>query len=250
MNIGLLEKDEGHFDAAAQQLQVAQAMRQQHLAGGENVPKLKRDLARGFYNQGVLDSLRRQNDAAAEHFGEAIAQFKELHGDDPNDLEIQLELAINERLLGDLKRTDPAQAAQLYEDACDRLDDLVERNPDVPNFRYERARAYMNFGQMPQEPGAAVRRLDTAKSVLAKLAQQFPQVAAYRRDLALAQRALAGAEQKNGQNEASRKDLGESIDLLEQLVKEFPEDQEYALELAASRRAWNEAFEAGRPEAL
>jgi hypothetical protein len=57
-------------------------------------------------------------------------------------------------------------------------------------------------------------------------------------------------ELKNGQSDAARKDLGESIDLLEQLVKEFPEDQEYALELAASRRAWNEAFEAGRPEAL
>jgi hypothetical protein len=89
-----------------------------------------------------------------------------------------------------------------------------------------------------------------AQSLLRKLAEEFPQLAAYRRDLALAQRAVAGMELKNGQNEAARRDLGESIDLLEQLAKEFPDDQEYALELAASRRAWNEAFEAGRPEAL
>jgi len=250
MNIGLLEKDEGRLEAAAQQLQAAQAMRQEHLAGSENVPKLKRDLAMGFYNQGVLDSQRRQNDAAAQHFGEAVAQFKELHSADPNDLEIQFDLAINERLLGDLRRTDPEQAAQLYEDSSKRLDELVERNPDVPNFRYEQARAYMNFGQMPQEPGTAVSRLSTAKSVLGKLVQQFPQVAAYRRDLALAQRAIAGAELKNGQSDVARKDLGDSIDLLEQLVKEFPEDQEYALELAGSRRAWKEAFEAGGAEAL
>jgi serine/threonine protein kinase len=250
MNIGLLEKDDGRLDAAAQQLQAAQAMRQEHLAAGADAPKLKRDLAMGFYNQGVLDLQRRQNDTAAQHFGDAIRQFQELNKADPNDLEIQFDLAINDRLLGDLKRNDPDEAAPLYEDACNRLDELVARNPDVPNFRYEQARAYMNFGQMPQEPAAAAGRLGMAQSLLRKLAEEFPQLAAYRRDLALAQRAVAGMELKNGQNEAARRDLGESIDLLEQLAKEFPDDQEYALELAASRRAWNEAFEAGRPEAL
>src|SRR5262249_51195315 len=120
MNIGLLEKDEGHFDAAAEQLRAAQAMRQEHLAGSEDGPKLKRDLAMGVYSQGVLDSLRRQNDAAAEHFREAIAQFEELNHADPNDLEIQLNLAINERLLADLRRTDSEEAAPLYKDACNR----------------------------------------------------------------------------------------------------------------------------------
>jgi len=246
MNIGLLEKDEGHFDAAAQQLRAAQAMRQEHLAGGEDVGRLRRDLAMGFYNQGVLDSLRRQNETAAQHFGDAIVEFKELHNIDPNDLEIQLDLAINERLLADLKRTDPSDAAPLYEDACKRLDELVGRNPDVPNFRYERARAYMNFGQMPsQEPGTLASRLTTAKSDLQKLAQDLPKVPAYRLDLALAQRALAGAEVRIGQPDAARKDMDESIDLLEQLVREFPDDQEYALELAASRRALKEVIEGG-----
>jgi eukaryotic-like serine/threonine-protein kinase len=243
MNIGLLDKDEGRLDAAAQQLQAAQAMRQEHLAGSENVPKLRRDLAMGFYNQGVLDSQRRQNDAAAEHFGDAIAQFKELHNVDPNDLEIQLDLAINERLLADLKRTDPQQAAKLYDDACKRLDLLVERNPDVPNFRYERARAYMNFGQMPQEDMTAADRLRIAKSALASLAQESPLVPAYRLDLALVQRALGGVEARMEQNDAARTDLEESISLLEQLVKDFPEDQQYALELASSRRAWKVVFE-------
>jgi tetratricopeptide (TPR) repeat protein len=237
MNIALLEKDEGRLDAAAQQLQAAQAMRQEHLAGG-GLPKLNRDLAMGFYSQGVLDSLRRQNDAAAEHFREAISQFEKLNQADPNDLEIQLDLAINERLLADLRRTDSEEAAPLYKDACNRLDELVERNPDVPNFRYERARAYMNFGQMPpQEAETLASRLTTAKSDLQKLTQEFSAVPAYRFDLAIAQRALAGAEARLGQADAARKDMDESIDLLEQLVKEFPDDQQYALELAASRRA-------------
>jgi len=243
MNIGLLEKDEGRLDAAAQQLQAAQAIRQEQLAGSENVPKLKRDLAMGFYSQGVLDSLRRQNDDAARSFREAIAQFEELNRADPNDLEIQLDLAINERLLGDLTRTDPQQAAQLYGDACERLDQLVERNPDVPNFGYERARAYMNLAQMPGEDAAAAGRLRIAKAELAKLARAFPQVPAYRLDLAKAQRALGGAKAQTGQSDVARKDLEESIDLLEQLVKDFPEDPEYALELATSRRAWKVVFE-------
>jgi hypothetical protein len=96
----------------------------------------------------------------------------------------------------------------------------------------------MNFGQMPpQEAETLARRLTTAKSDLQRLTQEFSGVPAYRFDLAIAQRALAGAEVRLGQADAARKDMDESIDILEQLVKEFPDDQQYALELAASRRA-------------
>ena len=111
MNIGLVEKDLGHWDEAAKQLQAAQDIRQALVVSGGDLPKLQRDFAMGYYNEANLDLQRRHVAAAQKNFEESIALFERLVRRDPHDLNLQYQLAICYRLLGDvLARTKRAKS--------------------------------------------------------------------------------------------------------------------------------------------
>ena len=96
MNIGTVEKDREHLDAAAEQFRSAQQLRKSQLAAGDSF-KLDRDLAMGFYNQGNLEIKRQQPAEAATFFGQAIEHFEKLRAQDPRDLTLQYYLALSYR---------------------------------------------------------------------------------------------------------------------------------------------------------
>ena len=116
MNIGLVEKDRGQFGPAGKQLQAAQKIRQEQLAANGDSMKMRRDLAMGSYNQGLLDLKLDQPKSAASHFNEAIERFEQLHQADPRDLTLSFLLATCYRLSADAQNAGgtSVEAVRLY----------------------------------------------------------------------------------------------------------------------------------------
>jgi serine/threonine-protein kinase len=238
MNIGLVEKDLGQGDEAAKQLQAAQDIRQALVISGGDSPKLQRDFAMGYYNQANLDLQRRRVAAAQKNFEAAIALFERLVRRDSHDLNLQYQLAICYRLLGDVLSAGKAnkESARLYGLARDSLSRLVDRNPDVSDYKATLAGVYMNLGSK-QDAAGALRSLGQARDLLTELVAQNPKHPQFRRDLAVTLRSLAAGERDAGTPEVAQRDLKSSFEYLTDLSAKFPDNADFADQLAKTRAA-------------
>jgi tetratricopeptide (TPR) repeat protein/tRNA A-37 threonylcarbamoyl transferase component Bud32 len=249
MNLGLVDQDRGKLDDAATQLQAAQQIRET-AAAGEKVPeetamRLQRDMAMGSYNLGNLAVDQGDLAAAAKHYSAAIERFQSLHEQEPRDLRIQFLLATTCRKAGDaLATSSPEEAATMYERARTLLANLADRNPEVGEYQAALAALYMNIG-FRQELVAAAANFEKAESILRKLVDEHPRNRRFRRDLAVTQRELGVKQIDAGQRDAGLKNLRQSVEALETLVKEAPQDDDFERELKTSRDALENA--AARP---
>ena len=244
MNIGLVEKDRGELDAAADRFQAARQIRQSQIAAGNDSAKLKRDLAMGAYNEGLLALDRERTAEAVQRLNDAIDGFQHL---DQHDLSVQKQLATCYRVAADVHSKDasPDESIRLYELARDAFARLVDRNPDVDEYQATLAGIYMNMASQQERASAldaAIASCENARSNLDALVNQFPKNARFRGDLAVSLRSLAILQDKAGQHEVAHQNLRSSIDRLEKLLDEFPNDQRFKSELETSRRVWNDVF--------
>jgi hypothetical protein len=98
----------------------------------------------------------------------------------------------------------------------------------------------MNIG-FRQELVAATANFEKAESILQKLVDEHPRNRRFRRDLAVTKRELGVKLMDAGQRDAGLKRLRQSVDALETLVNEAPQEQDFERELKTSRDALENA---------
>jgi len=242
MNIGLVEKDLGHLEAAADQVQAAQQLRESLLPAGDSF-RLKRDLAMGSYNQGVLELRRKQPGEAANYFDRAIERFAALEEREPHDLTIQYYLATCYRKSADAhsENQSPEEATKLYDLARDAFARLVDRNPDVDEYQSALAQTYMNIAGH-QEGAAAIANFEKSELILDKLVQEYPKNPQFRRDSAVVLRELGLVQIKARDRDKGLQNLQGSVERLEKLLEEFPNRADLKAELETSRQMLKESL--------
>jgi serine/threonine protein kinase/tetratricopeptide (TPR) repeat protein len=241
MNIGLVEKDLGHLDVAAEQLQTSQKLRESQLPAEDSF-RLDRDLAMGSYNQGILELKRNKPGDAATYFSQAIERFAALAQKEPRDLTIQYYLATCYRKAADAQSENqaPEEAAKLYEQARDAFARLADRNPDVDEYQSALAQTYLNIGGH-QAGAAAIASFEKSQAILQELVAKYPKNPQFRRDLAIVLRELGLVQVKSGDREKGLANMQHSVKRLEKLVEEFPDRPDLKSELETSRRMLDEA---------
>lgn len=226
MNIGLAFYNAGDNEQARKEYLEAQRI---HLAALQHQPndnKLRRDLGKGYFNLGNVNWIDGKNAQAEKDFLAAVATFEALIKDQPNDLENNKLHAICLRFLGDIHTDDaPAVARQRYGEAIERLDRLVSKNPDVLDYQLELAGVWMNVGllESSQEQSATVQ-FQQARRILAPLAEKYPTVLRFQRDLAKTLHALGFEQQASRDFAEARQQFVEASRLLQSLVKQYPEE--------------------------
>jgi serine/threonine-protein kinase len=235
MNLGVVEKERGHLGEAQQQFLRAQSRRRKILARDPEDTKVRRDLAMGCYNLANLNLLFDPPDkqTAQTNLQEAVELFSQVLRADPQDLMNQYYLAVCYRLLGDLKSDagEGKAAAELYQEALTRMDELARDNPAVPEYRAAVARLSMNVGLLCSDRGdvpAAIDAISQALRLLEELVRQYPAVPHYERDLAVTLQAIAVLEIQQSQPAAARAHLERAANHFRQLAKRFPDQPEYA----------------------
>jgi serine/threonine-protein kinase len=237
MNVGLVERMLNRPDDALDEEKQAQQIRRAHLSDSPDKSKLEKDMAMGSYNLGVLElGLKRVKDAQKD-FAESIGLFKQLNIRDQHDLTIQKLLATCYRLQGvSLSQSSPDLAVHSYQQARDAFATLVDRNPDVSDYKSELAEVYMSIGDA-QRGSDSIAAFEQARQILEDLAQKFPDNPKNSRDLALTLQSLADRQIKTGKFEPARINLEKSLALLTRLNQRFPNDPDIIQKLAEGRAA-------------
>ncbi len=241
MNIGIAEKDLGRLDAALADLQAAQQLREKQLGVQESF-KLRRDLAMGLYNLGILELKRDKSEQALQYFSDASAAFEQLQSADPRDLTISNLLGICYRISAEslAKNGKPAEAAELFQKSCDVFTHLVDRNPEVGEYRAALARVYMNMAP-GQELAAAKTTLEQSQQLLDGLIEQYPLNPQFKADQAATIRELGIVQMQLGDLDRGRQNLESSVEALEKLHAEFPGNEDFNQQLQRSREKLREA---------
>ena len=208
MNLGLAET--GRDAARARQyLELAQAARREALVTCPDDPKLLRDLASGCFNLAKLAGSAKDWPTARRHVQEARTLFDKLVKNDTAgggraDLAMQHQLAACYRMEADLvsdpiiasktgqngfspqHRQQLAQARELYGQAVEILEPLVQENPDIDEYRLAIAEINLYRGQIDYFLGraeAALPALERAEADLQRLLANHPDDPRYLSDL-------------------------------------------------------------------
>src|SRR4029077_8262740 len=100
---------------------------------------------------------------------------------------------------------------------------------------------YLNVAR-GQEPAAALESVKISHAILADLVAQSPQNPQFRRDLAAALRELGVLQAKAGDREHGLNNLRQSVEQFQQLIEQFPKDDDLNEELKKSRDELNNAL--------
>ncbi len=189
MNLGLLDRRRDEFDAARQRFEDAQQDRLKTLTRQPKDRKLRRDLAKGYYNLANLAVDKNDSAAVKENIREAIKLYDELLHEKPDDLEDQHQLALCHLLWADLQAalmsTDPAAlgaAIDAYSQARRAFEHMAARNPAIPRYRSELAQLILNLGQLEaqrQRYEESQRLLEEAARLLEELVKEVPDSSEY-----------------------------------------------------------------------
>lgn len=160
MNLGLVMRRLDDRDGARKSFEEAQSARKEALPHQPEHRKLRRDLAKGYYN---LANLGLDEDDANEleaNLDQAIRILEELLTENPNDLSDRYMLALCLQMRGDLLGAlafqDTSQfppAMESYTQARASFEELVSRNPHVDRYRLELGKLLMGLGLLTAENG-------------------------------------------------------------------------------------------------
>jgi tetratricopeptide (TPR) repeat protein len=225
--------DQDRVNRAREQLTKAQEIRLTLLSREDDNPKLRPDLGKGYYFQGDLERVCENLLAAIENFKNSASVFQEVLKDDPKESEAESYLAAARRYAAELmvKNAQLQEARQCYAEESSRLDELVKENPEVPDYQLYQAYLWKSIADLEKREGkitASRDALERIRRIYAALSKRFPDVASHQRDLAVALRDLAQAEHAASDEQSAGADLRESIRLLSDLVRQFPNEVEYA----------------------
>ena len=246
MNLGLVDKEAGQLEAARLQFHRAQKLRRELLESKPGDTLVRRDLGKGLVNDVGL-MLQQSKTKSAElskeqrtqvltdaeaALQEAINLFEELAREEPDNPDHQLRLAICWRTLADVKTAEDSEAAQRwYRQAVPQLEDLSLANPQMLDYQVVLAGAYLNLAQAEFRAGHAEVALDrfhyARRAYRILIRAQGKHADGHAFHLALCERSI-------GELEAIRKNFHVAIEYLtlargrfEELVAEFPDQEEY-----------------------
>jgi tetratricopeptide (TPR) repeat protein len=227
MNIGLLQKetDKAH---AREYLEKAQAIREKLLAAGKDDPKLRRDLAKGYFNLAALAEAARDVDAAERSLEKAREVFEALAKTDRSDLDAAYQVAACWRKQADLKYTknQPEDALRLYLTARNVMTPLAGKNPDVAEYQVALAEIHMNLATTEEKLAhrdAALTSFEQAQGLLLPLLARFPTEAArYRKDLIETLRKVGTLHPDAGRRAEALKTLETLHRQLQQIIAQAP----------------------------
>ncbi len=261
MNIGLVDKDVGlvdmengrsgearsNFERARLNFKEAQRLRDRILEKCPDCEETRRDMGIGYYNMAnlCLSLEEREGEGAEINFEEAISLFEGLLAQDDRDLANQYRLAMCYRELANLhsqqQRRD--EARERYGQAFERIKQLVQRNPDVPEYEADLAGLRINLGQLENDdgrPDAAIESFRQAIDILQPLSEQYSTTTRYRRDLVVSHGAIAVLAMAAGDKQAAVEHLRAAREHLVWLTDAFPDDDEYREKLQTTEQLLQE----------
>lgn len=229
MNIGLTDKavgmstrDKKKLEEAHKQMTVAQQLRQELMKDDNDDFVVLRDLGRGYYNLGNLDTLTNSKEGAVGHFTNAVEVFDRLRTENPGHLDDNFRLAVCHRLLGDLQlEVDPA--VEKYTIAIEQMQKLATGNPMVTAYQMEHARVLMNMGLLQVDEIDVNRGLETlnsAATILERLGNNEESSHVGQRDLAVLLQTIGSIELDEGQLTSGRAKLQRARQLLTELINQ------------------------------
>jgi tetratricopeptide (TPR) repeat protein len=212
MNIGLLEIDRVNYDNAQQNLEQAQSIRLQSPGSGDD-PKLRRDLAKGYYNLAKLamaQRVRADNDTdlaqqwcnrGRQWCEKAAVLFKALAERNRADLDMRYLWAacyfMEAKLAnaGVIYGSEPGENLKkaldetlaLYQQSSDILEPLAQKNPDVTEYQLSLAELYIRMAEIQYEQKSlpeATASIDQAEEILTRLTTDCGDTARYWKDFA------------------------------------------------------------------
>jgi len=238
MNIGLVDMECGRLKDARSSFEDAQTLRRQILEKRTDCAETRRDLGIGYYNMANLSLSMKERDyeGAEKSFEEAISLFEGLLAEDERDLANQYRLAMCYRELANLhsEQQQRAEARERYGQAFEHIEKLVQRNPDVPEYKADLAGLRINLGQLENDdghPDAAIEAFRQAIDILQPLSQRYPGTARYRRDLVATHGAIMALEVASGDAQSALEHLRAARDELNWLTEAFPDDDDYRQKL-------------------
>ena len=193
MNLGLLAKRRQDFNEALDQFNTAQDLRLSTLKQFPKKTRLRRDLAKGWYNLANLAVDRSVPDDVATNIDKAIEQIQQLLTENPGDLRDRYLLAVCLRLKADLyaalvadKPESLGEAINFYGQARRQLLDLSQRSPAVASYRTELGGLLLNIAQLEaqrQQYDASRKLFEQARDVFTQLAEESPDDSAFENQL-------------------------------------------------------------------
>jgi tetratricopeptide (TPR) repeat protein len=212
MNIGLLEVERGNYDEARRNLEQAQSIRIQSPGSGDD-PKLRRDLAKGYYSLAKLakvkfvqadkdcDLARQWCELGRQWSRQAVGLFQALAESDRADLDMHYLLAICYRMEADLDHDGSAcglesgenlkkmqeEAVKLYNNSLEILEPLAHKNPDVTEYQLALVELYIRIAKIQNEQKnlpMAIASIDQAEEILTHLTTDGGDAARYWNDFA------------------------------------------------------------------
>jgi serine/threonine-protein kinase len=237
MNAALVKLAQGDAEAAVEQLQRAQALRTAH---ADAVPPderaaFDRDLGTGYFNLATALTALGDARSAATNYEAAAETFSRLHDSAPNDLENTRRLANCRRLIADLRVSagEAKEAVAIYEQASELLEPLVERNPGVREYAADLAGVDMNLAAAQQELGEIAQAATLANQAVDLLERDFSDAPSprQRRDLGVACRSAGQLAALAERRDEAETRLRKAKEILAELVRQFPDDEDFAAEL-------------------
>ncbi len=243
MNIGLVDMESGRLQDARSNLEDAQTLRRQILEKRPDCTDTRRDMGIGYYNMAnlSLSIQERDREGAETNFGEAVSLFEGLLAEDERDLANQYRLAMCYRELANLhsEQQQWVEARERYGQAYEQIRQLVQRNPDVPEYEADLAGLRMNLGKLENDdgqPDAALESFRQAVDILQPLSERHPGTARYRRDLVVSHGAIVALELANDDIQAAMEHLRAARDHLVWLTEASPDDEEYRQKLQTTEQ--------------
>ncbi|MEE2707880.1 MAG: tetratricopeptide repeat protein, partial [Planctomycetota bacterium] len=190
MNSGLIERKiaenlenadakQERYEGALTRVEKAQERRLTLVNIWPSDQKMRRDLARGFFNVGNIAKHIERVDVALKNLNSAVEQFDILLEQEPDNLECLYLRALCSWRLGDATwdTVKPQAAQNSYLDAQRRFEQLAEENPDVHKYQGMLAGALINQAYLYSEckhAADALRVFKKAHEILEPLVEKFP----------------------------------------------------------------------------
>lgn len=233
MNLGFLAVREQKVDAAKKLYSQAQQRRLQAREGAENSLQLTRDLALGYFNQAILHVEQNQIDEAIQALRNARNEFEVVVEQQPADFRTQQKLAQTETWLAEMLwfQKQPDDALKLQQAARTTLERITLANPQADEFRTAMVRLLLNTSRWQTQQNEREQAMTTLEDAISHSRQLTRKTlledapAAYR-DLAMALLAR-GELQIDADPQAAREQVAEAEKILQQLTREFPDDESY-----------------------
>lgn len=247
MFLANVQQQSGDYGAALETIAIAQEEVGYILDMQPNVPRAVETWGIVNTNHGaLLENSGRSQEAEAPLFEAALA-FDGLSKvyETPR---YKMQLAAVSSLLGEVcrQRGDAAESVKWLQGSADTFEALTTENSTHVEYAYRRAVCWSQFGQTlaPTQPADAVKVLRDSVSELHRLANEHPEVPAYKAEAADANWHLAEALLATGDEAAADEAAGEAVALWRELVDE-ESSPEYMNNLAwfllvAGKADWRE----------